>query len=166
MHTYKSYLLSISLLQLAHRLHALDTIEITRAALVKTLQHQNPAALTEFMLLFKRYEQIVFDFFDSNNHTPLSGHISRMHHELETLERVCHTACFSSITPTLRLYQKHLQELVDILQSYKNGRDIISVGLKVRKFKFLLPKEVYDRGDIALFWALHHRLTCAGPHEA
>lgn len=160
MFTYKSYLLSISLLQLTHHLYALDTIEVTKAALVKTLQQQNPAALTEFMLLFKRYEQIVFDFFDTNNHAPLSTHISRMQDELKTLDQCCSNPHFNAITPTLRMYQAHLQELVTLLQSYKNARDIISVGFKVRKFKFLLPKEVYERGDIALFLALRHRLTC------
>lgn len=161
MHTYKPYLLSLSLLQATYRLHAFDTIETTKAALVTTLKKYNPSALAEFSLLFKRYEQIVFDFFDTNNHNPLSMHISHMQTELTTLDRICSNPHFNSITPTLRMYQAHLQELVTILQSYRSARDTISVGFKVRKFKFLLPKEVYGRGDIALFWALQHRLRCS-----
>lgn len=161
MHIYKPYLLSLSLLQATYRLHAFDSIETTKAALVTTLKKYNPSVLAEFSLLFKRYEQIVFDFFDTNNHNPLSMHLNRMYEELETLERVCSNSQFDSITPTLRTYQKQLQELVTLLHSYRGPLDIVPLGFKVRKFKFLLPGAIQQRGDAALFWALQHRLRCS-----
>jgi hypothetical protein len=163
MHTHqlKAYLLSISLLHATHRMHALDSVETTKVILVKTLQQKNPSMLPEFDVLFKRYEQIVFDFFDTNNHESLSAHIKHMEQELETLDRVCRDAQFSSIVPTLLIYQGHLKELVTLLKSYHRSLDIIPLGFKVRKFKFLLPTAIQQWGDFALFWALHHRVTCA-----
>ncbi|MFI5333381.1 MAG: hypothetical protein ACHQVS_04765, partial [Candidatus Babeliales bacterium] len=150
----------ISLFHATHRLHAFDTIEVTKAALVKALQRHSPSALPEFDTLFKRYEQIVFDFFDTDNLDPLSVHLHRMEQELITLDQICTDIQFYSIIPTLRIYQQHLKELVALLHTYRGVRDIIPLGFKVRKFKFLLPETLQQRGDIALFFALHHRLTC------
>lgn len=156
----KMYMSSLCALMLASSVYALDSIETAKATIVTLLQQKNPAALTEFSNFFKQYDQVVTAFLDKNNNESLKSHIQHMEEKLMFLQSVCNNPQFSSVHHILMSYKIHLHELINVLRAYTRSHNLFSLGFKLRNLKFLLPTKIKQRGDFALLWALHHRLTC------
>jgi hypothetical protein len=139
---------------------AFTDAETTKKNILTTLKQEQPTAIEEFTAFFKKYDDLVLNFFDKKNKSPLKTHIGYMETELEILQKVCHDIRYQSIHPLLSNYHTHLTELITLLKNSIGSNDTLSLSLKIRKFKKILPEEVRKRGNVALFSALHHRLTC------
>lgn len=136
------------------------SIESARAKIITTLHKENPALVAEFRDFCTQYDALVFAFFDMNNYDSLPVHIKCMEVALNTLKRVCCDTRYHSVRPFLCYYHKHIADLIVLLHQHVDYRNTLLLCFKVRKFKMLLPELIKSRGDIALFWALRHRLHC------
>ena len=139
---------------------AISNLETTRKEIVATLNREAPNCVAEFNSFFKKYDAVVFSFFDTKNNEPLKAHIESMESELQLLQNVCNDARYRSVHSILCEYHAHLKELVTLLKQYVGSHDTVSLAWKVRRFKVILPKTVKQQGDVSLFWGLYHRLRC------
>jgi hypothetical protein len=135
-------------------------LETTQATMIAILQQKNPAILDEFHKLRQKYYQLIFTFFDRNNNEPLKTHLNRMNIELQKFHKICDDPRFSSIRPMLHKHYSYMKHMINVLQNYVGSINSVSLAFAVREYKFLLPKVIKQKGDIALLLALHHRLTC------
>lgn len=142
--------------------HASGDFESARKTIISCLNTEQPSCIAEFNTFFKRYDEMVITFFDKQNNESLKTHISYMETELQTLKSVCNNARYSCINAILCTYQAQIEDLIALLKNYVGSHDTVSLAFKVRKFKVILPEHVKKRGDISLFWSLHHRLRCEG----
>lgn len=156
----KITLVTFSWLFFASAANASLDIETAKATIIETLQRENPSVIGEFKRLCRRYDRIIITFFDTNNTDSLKTHINYMEAELRTLKNLCDDIRFRSVQSILTNFYEHIQHLITILQQYIGSRNTISLALKVRNYKFLLPKIVHARGDLALLKGLNHRLRC------
>jgi len=140
--------------------YAGEDFESARKSVITCLHKEQPACIAEFNTFFKRYDALVVNFFDKKNNEPLTTHICHMETELQTLKTVCNDTRYGCINAILCTYQTHIEDLISLLKSYVGSHDSLSLAFKVRKFKMILPEHVKKRGDISLFWSLHHRLRC------
>jgi len=139
---------------------ATGNLESARKTVVELLNKEQPACIKEFKTFFKQYDELVVSFFDKQNNDPLTTHIARMETKLQTLKNVCDDERYRCIHPILCGYHTQVTELVALLKHYVGSHDTLSLAFKVHKFKIILPESVRQRGDISLFWSLHHRLRC------
>ena len=137
-----------------------DDVQARKQAIIYTLSQKNPTALPEFAAFFTKYDQLVTKFFDTTNYESLEAHTRYMEKELHVLRAACNDNRFKPVRDILVAHYHDVEHLVAVLKEYRGSRDAISLALKVRGFKFLLPPDVKKRGDIALFFALKHRLSC------
>ena len=135
-----------------------EDIEIIRQTITHTLAHASPESLPLYQQFCDQYQKLVFDFFDKNNNFPLGIHIHAMERNLGVLAKVIALPAFSSVRTILTHLYPHLAELVATAKSYLGSRNYISFALSVRKFKYLLPYAIRNRGEISLLWSLRHRL--------
>jgi hypothetical protein len=140
--------------------YAVADLESARKIILTTLEQDHPEQIAEFNHFFKKYDAVVLNFFDKKNQEPLKIHIKQMETELQALKDVCEDMRYCSINGILSHYYTSITELIILLKHYVDSHDTISLAFKVRKFKAILPEAVKQRGDIALFWGLHHRLRC------
>lgn len=141
--------------------YAIVDLEIIKGQIITVLRQEQPKHVEEFEHFFKKYDDLVFKFFDQKNHDSLKVHVDGMEAEIEILKNVCSDARYHSISTTLRNYQAYVAELVDVLKQFIGLRDTISLALKVRKFKPIIPKVIRQRGELSLLKSLHHRLRCS-----
>ena len=139
---------------------AISDLDATRKEIIAVLHREAPTCIEEFNDFFKKYDGVVFSFFDKKNNEPLKAHIESMETELQLLQNVCNDVRYQSVHSILCEYHMHLKELVTLLRQYVGSCDTLSLAWKVRKFKVILPKTVKKQGDVSLFWALNHRLRC------
>lgn len=139
---------------------ATGNVESARTTIVELLKKEQPACIAEFKTFFKQYDELVVNFFDKKNNDSLTTHIMRMETELQTLKKVCDDEQYRCIHPILCGYHAQVTELIELLKRYVGSHDTVSLAFKVRKFKIILPEVVRQRGDVSLFWSLHHRLRC------
>jgi hypothetical protein len=137
------------------------SLEAGKNRIVATLRNEQPAIVAEFVNFCRQYDALVVDFFDTKNNESLGVHIGRMEAELQTLYRVCHDMRYQSVKGLLLYYYTHIAELVSLLKQYVGSYNTLSLGLKLRKFKLLLPESVKARGDFSLFCSVRHRLLLA-----
>jgi hypothetical protein len=135
-------------------------IETTKADIITILQQKNPLLITEFNTLYRRYQQLITTFFDTNNNDSLIFHIKHMEDELQFLHSLCSDLRFKCVQPILRTYAEHIGSLIVILKQYVRSVNVITLALKLQHFKFLLPGNIKERGNLSLLHSLHHRLSC------
>lgn len=140
---------------------AIVDLETIKGEIVTVLRQEQPKYVEEFNQFFKRYDELVFKFFDQKNNDSLKTHVHDMEAEIEILKNVCADERYRSISNTLRNYHTHVAELVGVLKQFVGSRDTISLALRVRKFKPILPKTIRQRGRSSLLKSLHHRLRCS-----
>lgn len=139
---------------------AIPDLETTRNTISAILHKELPTSVGVFDNFFKQYDERVCTFFDKRNNDSLKTHIEHMEQELYILKNICDDMHYHCIKPILTHYHMHISELITLLKEYINSHDTLSLAFKVREFKHILPHEVKQRGDISLFWSLHHRLRC------
>ncbi len=133
-------------------------IEIIRNKIIRTLTANNPKALPDFFQYSDKYDKVVFDFFDTNNSLSLVSHIQLLDESLKTLNNVIDNPEFSSARANLQEVFPKLVELIAIFKQQIGSRNYGWLGLKVRRFKSLLPLLVRNRGEVSLLWSLRHRV--------
>jgi hypothetical protein len=133
-------------------------VEIVRNKIARILTENNPKVLPEFFQYSDQYDKLVFDFFDINNKLPLVTHIQLFDENLKVLTRVIDNPEFSSARTYFQEVYPKLIELIAVLKNQIGSRNYGWLGLKVRRFKFLLPLLVRNRGEISLLWSLRHRV--------
>jgi hypothetical protein len=150
----------MSLLILACSAQAVDNIETIKAKVQRILAQKNPQALAQYNDYSRQYDQLVLDFFDSNNHEPLKAHVNAIAEAMRILKETYNNPQFASVRPILMTYHKHGAKLVHELKQYIGSRNTIGLVLRLRHFVFLLPKVVRDKGGLNLLKGLHYRLRC------
>lgn len=140
--------------------YAFEDIETARTSMITLLEKHNPDVLRDFHGFCHRYNQLVFDFFDKKNNDPLEAHIKYMETNANILQHVCNDLRFQSVRSFLITRYEQVLEMIKVLKKYKGSHDTLTLAFRLKKFKFLLPYAVKKRGDISLFWSLHHRLRC------
>lgn len=133
-------------------------VEVVRNKVIRTLSANNPKILPEFFKYSDQYDKLVFDFFDTNNKLPLVSHIQLLDENLKTLTQVIDNPEYSSARVNLQEVYPKLIELIAILKNQIGSRNYGWLGLKIRRFKFLLPLLIRNRGEISLLWSLRHRV--------
>jgi len=142
----------------SHSLYANEDIESIKKTIISTLTHANQSALAPFQILSQQYEQLVTNFFDKQNHESLKKHVSHMEKYLNVLLNVIKDPQFISVRANLVALYPHISELVTMFKNSLGSKNYVSLGWKVRSFKFLLPDSIKKMGDLSLFWCLRHRI--------
>lgn len=139
---------------------AITDLESDRHTIIAILNQQRPESVSEFHSLFKHYDEAVLQFFDKKNNDSLKMHIDYMEVEILTFKRLGDDAHYGCIQPLLHEYYYCLKDLLTIVKRYIGSWDTLSLALRLKKFKPILPVALRHRGDFSLFWALNHRLHC------
>lgn len=151
---------SFLLLLVCHLAWASPSIEQVKHSIIVKLTKHNSAAIIEFNNFYNQFDRSIHLFFDKKNDQSLASHIKRIESEVETLKAVCADPAFVSVAFILKEHYAHVKDLIIILRSYVGSINSVAFALKVKRFEFLLPKDIKERGHFSLFRSLHHRLMC------
>jgi hypothetical protein len=157
---FKHLLVSSSFFIFAHTLFPLTNVTTTKHSLLTILKREQPACVEEFTTFFRKYDEVVSNFFDRKNNDPLKKHVEIMEIELQTLKKVGENEKYKSIKIILEEYYTPLRELITLLKRYSGSQDTLSLALEIRKYKPLLPESLQQQGSATLFSCLRHRLKC------
>lgn len=141
-------------------LYAQESIEHVKDHIIATLSHHNPHVVKRFNDFYKQFDGSVHSFFDRANNQPLTEHIKRIEQELALLTTVCQDKAFASVATILKTHQQSVIELIAILKKYVGSCNSVGFALKVKRFEFLVPQDIKERGHFSIFRSLHHRLQC------
>lgn len=141
-------------------IHAITDLETDRKIIITILSQSQPALVQEFKALCNHYDESVFQFFDKKNNNSLATHVAYMESEIEIFKKVGDDIRYRTVQPLVYEYYYYLKDLLAIVKRYIGSWDTLTLALKLRKFKPILPIDIRNRGDFALFWSLNHRLHC------
>lgn len=152
--------LALCFLTSAITIHAHEDIDALKTKIIAILKQSNPKTVSTFSDFFKQYDRVVIHFFDRSNNDSLATHIAFMEKELKQLDTVAKDKQYAPIKTMLTDLYGNLRDLVDTLRGYVDTSNSVFLALSVRKFKFLLPTEIQEKGEFSLFKSLRHRHNC------
>jgi hypothetical protein len=153
-------LMTLIFLLLPALTHAHQNFDETRQEILTILQTTTPTAVQPCKALFAQYDTLVTNFFDKKNTESLAAHVKHMREGVAALHTACHDVRFKSVHVLFKRLHKDVSAMVDTCASYVGARITLFFALAMKKFKFLMPAAIQNKGDFAVFRCLSHRLSC------